>query len=207
MPRDFDMRSPSAPRIWPWLNSRRNGSFCSTRPMSRIALVQKRLYSRCITACSAPPVYWSTGVQASTSARVDRARPRRRATGSGTSTTTNRRTCPSCRSRAAPGRRSVGQVVSQERQVVVERVVAAALVVDGLGQAAPAGRRPARARSRRPVAVDDRDRRAPVALAADQPVAQSVGDLGLGLARALASFGDDGLAALVGRHARRTRRC
>ena len=49
------------------------------------------------------------------------------------------------------------------------------------------------------LAVDDRDRRAPVALAADQPVAQAVGDRRLGPA-ALGQPGDDRRAALVGRH-------
>ena len=32
LPRDFDMRSPSAPRIWPWLNSRLNGSSSEISP-------------------------------------------------------------------------------------------------------------------------------------------------------------------------------
>ena len=47
-------------------------------------------------------------------------------------------------------------------------------------------------------AVDDRDRRAPVALAADQPVAQAVGDRRLALALLL-QRGDDPPSALVGR--------
>ncbi len=85
-----------------------------------------------------------------------------------------------------------------ERQVVVERVVAAALVVDGLGQA---HRQVGVGHGHDPVdrAVDDRERRAPVALAADQPVAQPVGDLGLGLAGGRELL-DDRLAAVVGRH-------
>ena len=41
--------------------------------MSAIALVKKRAYSRCMTACSAPPVYWSTGVQRVGHRAVDRA--------------------------------------------------------------------------------------------------------------------------------------
>jgi hypothetical protein len=48
--------------------------------------------------------------------------------------------------------------------------------------------------------VDDRDRRAPVALAADQPVAQAIRDGGPALARAL-EVADDPPAALVGRQA------
>ena len=41
----------------PWLNSLAYGSSKSTKPMSRRALVKKRAYSKCITACSMPPVY------------------------------------------------------------------------------------------------------------------------------------------------------
>ena len=51
--------------------------------MSRIALVKKRAYSRCITACSAPPVYWSTGSQRSTIAGSTGPSLVVRATGSG----------------------------------------------------------------------------------------------------------------------------
>jgi len=32
-------------------------------PQSRMALVKKRVYIRCMVACSMPPVYWSTGSQ------------------------------------------------------------------------------------------------------------------------------------------------
>ncbi len=32
-----------------------------------MALVKKRVYRRCMVACSMPPVYWSTGVHCSTS--------------------------------------------------------------------------------------------------------------------------------------------
>ena len=69
LPRDLLIRSPSAPRIWPWLNRRMNGSRSRTSPTSAIAFVKNRLYIRCMTACSAPPVYWSTGVQRSVMAR------------------------------------------------------------------------------------------------------------------------------------------
>ena len=33
----------------------------ATRPISRIALVKKRVYSRCMVACSTPPVYLVDG--------------------------------------------------------------------------------------------------------------------------------------------------
>ena len=75
------IRSPlrGSPRIMPWLNSASIGSsnrlvvsrpiasaaafVASKMPQSRIALVKKRVYIRCIVACSMPPVYWSTGSQ------------------------------------------------------------------------------------------------------------------------------------------------
>ena len=63
-PRDLLIFAPSA-MMWPWLYSRRNGSPKFSSPMSRNALVKNRAYIRCMTACSAPPVYWSTGAHAS----------------------------------------------------------------------------------------------------------------------------------------------
>jgi hypothetical protein len=42
LPRDLLIRSPSAPRIWPWLKSFLNGSRSWTRPRSAMALVKKR---------------------------------------------------------------------------------------------------------------------------------------------------------------------
>ena len=42
LPRDFDIRSPSMPRIWPWLKTFLQGSFCWTSPMSRIIFVNSR---------------------------------------------------------------------------------------------------------------------------------------------------------------------
>jgi hypothetical protein len=42
-------------RIMPWLISRWNGSAVETWPRSNSTLCQKREYSRCSTACSAPP--------------------------------------------------------------------------------------------------------------------------------------------------------
>mmetsp|Transcript_19399 Transcript_19399/g.65938 ORF Transcript_19399/g.65938 Transcript_19399/m.65938 type:complete len:344 (+) Transcript_19399:1132-2163(+) len=52
-----------SPRIMPWLTSFWKGSFVDTTPMSYSTLCQKRAYSRCSTACSAPPTYRSTGIQ------------------------------------------------------------------------------------------------------------------------------------------------
>src|SRR6476620_6455367 len=46
--------------MYPWLNSRRNGSSLVTWPRSYSALCQNREYSRCSTACSTPPTYRST---------------------------------------------------------------------------------------------------------------------------------------------------
>ena len=48
----------------PWLRRRRKGSWKGTSPASYITRVQKRAYSRCSTACSAPP---RTGRRASSS--------------------------------------------------------------------------------------------------------------------------------------------
>ena len=51
------------------MNRRTKGSSKSSRPRSRIAFVKKRAYSRCMTACSTPPVYWSTGAHVATASR------------------------------------------------------------------------------------------------------------------------------------------
>ena len=63
LPRDLLMRWWSAPRICPWLRSATKGSSKDRWPMSRSAFTKKREYIRCSTACSAPPVYRSTGIQ------------------------------------------------------------------------------------------------------------------------------------------------
>ncbi|CFN68353.1 Uncharacterised protein [Bordetella pertussis] len=47
----------------PWHSSLVKGSSKLSRPRSRMTLVQKRAYSRCSTACSMPPMYWSIGIQ------------------------------------------------------------------------------------------------------------------------------------------------
>ena len=109
--------------------------------------------------------------------RVERHVGSRGSTGSAGSTTRSRRTCPSCRCRASPGSPQLGHGD-------VDPVLAAAERRRALGREVEAvGRRQADRQlvvghgdlaARR--AVDDRDRRAPVALARDQPVAQAVVD-------------------------------
>src|SRR5437764_14808145 len=46
-----------------------NGSSISIYPHCFSARMKKREYSRCKTACSTPPIYWSTGIQYSAAAR------------------------------------------------------------------------------------------------------------------------------------------
>ena len=60
LPRDFDIFAPSL-TIMPWARKRRNGSSNGTNPMSCRAIVTKRAYIRCRTACSLPPMYDATG--------------------------------------------------------------------------------------------------------------------------------------------------
>ena len=128
------------------------------------------------------------------------------ATGSATSTRSCRRRCPWCPSRAAPGRRSWG------------RWWAGTTRPSPAGCRHPAGSRspPAAAPAARSsgtgtmpqsaAAVDDRDGRAPGALAAHQPVADAVGDGGAGLA-ARRQVRHDGGEALGPGHAAVRRRC
>jgi hypothetical protein len=65
LPRDLDMAAPCMITV-PWFSSEVNGSVKPTRPRSYSTLVKKRAYSRCRMACSIPPVYWCTGIQAAT---------------------------------------------------------------------------------------------------------------------------------------------
>ena len=178
LPFDLDILSPPR-RIIPWVNSRVNGSRSSlgATPRSASALVKKRAYIRWRMACSTPPMYWSTGIQRLGRGLARRARSRSRARRSAGSTTTSRRTCPWCRSPAAPDRRTTGRwcagsprgaqgrLAGGQELDVVGRQHRQLVVGDGHDAA--------------PVAVDDRDRAAPEALAADQPVAQAVVDLAL----------------------------
>ena len=60
LPRLFDIFAPSL-MISPCLRKRANGSSKSMSPRSCSTIVMKRLYSRCSTACSSPPMYMSTG--------------------------------------------------------------------------------------------------------------------------------------------------
>ena len=116
-----------------------------------------------------PPIYWSTGSQRSTAARSVGVSARARR--SGRNTRTNRRTCPSCRSRA--GRLAAGGAVDRfPRRVPLQRI-ARLVEADIVGQAdrqvlfllrhhAAIG------------AVDDRNRTAPIALTGEAPVAQAI---------------------------------
>src|SRR5690625_3881175 len=61
LPRDLLIFSLFDPKIIPWLNNFWNGSFVGTTPISYKNLCQKRAYNKCNTACSAPPIYRSTG--------------------------------------------------------------------------------------------------------------------------------------------------
>ena len=62
LPFDLDIFAPSRVII-PCVNSRANGSWKSSSPMSASAFTKKRAYIRCRIACSTPPMYWSTGIQ------------------------------------------------------------------------------------------------------------------------------------------------
>ncbi len=55
LPLLLDIFWPSPAQIIPWLRSTGNGSMKLISPASNITLVHIRAYSRCITACSAPP--------------------------------------------------------------------------------------------------------------------------------------------------------
>ena len=113
-------------------------------------------------------------------ARSRRARartPPRRSAGrrSAGSTRTSRRTCPSCRSRGAPARRTSGtsSAPSPRRPRAASAPSAGSPRSSGSTTGSSVVRHrhePAR------VAGDHRDRAAPVALARDQPVAQAVRD-------------------------------
>ena len=102
------------------------------------------------------------------------------------STRTSRRTCPSCRPRASPGLPHCGQAHVQPLLVGGERRHALRPVVLDVGEqhrqlVLGDGHRAA------VVAVDDRDRAAPVALPREAPVAQAVGDRRLARAPARAA--------------------
>src|SRR3990167_7820183 len=62
LPRDFDMTSPSF-KTMPWVSNFWNGSEKSNRARSCRNFVKNLEYRRCNTACSMPPIYWSTGIQ------------------------------------------------------------------------------------------------------------------------------------------------
>ena len=68
LPLDFDIFAPSL-TIVPWARNRVNGSVNSRYPKSCSAIVIKREYMRCSTACSLPPMYEFTGSHLADTAR------------------------------------------------------------------------------------------------------------------------------------------
>ena len=164
----------------PWVNRRWNGSRSSAgaRPRSASALVKNRAYIRCSTACSAPPMYWSTGIHWRD--RVER---------NGASVVPRVAEAQEVPGRVdegvhgvglahAPGPPHVGHVVlrkpswycSGDSPVGRNSTSSGASTgswSSGTGDHAVVG------------AVDDRDRAAPEPLAGQQPVAQAEVDLAL----------------------------
>jgi hypothetical protein len=55
LPFDFDILAPSF-TMWPWARNFRKGSSKGSWPRSWSTIAMKRLYSRCNTACSLPPM-------------------------------------------------------------------------------------------------------------------------------------------------------
>ncbi len=106
--------------------------------------------------------------------------------------------CRACRFRAGPGQPHFGQSTLFQLGMAIERI-AGNIEADVLGQhhRQLVARHPDRPAL---IAMDDRDRRAPIALARNAPVAQAI--LGLALAPA-GGFGalDDLGGCLVGRQA------
>ena len=90
----------------------------------------------------------------------------------------NRRTCPSCRSRAGPPCRTSGNRHASTSDAGRADCRACRSVTSSGSLTGRSGRRHRHDAAR--LAVDDRDRAAPVALARDAPVAQAVVDLALG---------------------------
>ena len=122
---------------------------------------------------------------------IERAVGVARASSSGRSTRTSRRRCPSCRCPAWPGRRTCGQSTFTQSVAAASGEVpfgarSAPRQVGQLDRQLVVGHRHLAAGG----AVDDRDRAAPVALPAQQPVPQPEGDRALADAVVL-QLGDD----------------
>ena len=188
LPFDFDIFSPSR-RIMPWVNRRWNGSRsrCGTRPRSDSALVKKRAYMRCSTACSAPPMYWSTGSHlAISSERNGTPAVAIRAAAVGEAQVVPGRVDERVHRVGLPAGRPAARRARRVEEPVVEgeRRLAGGSELDVVGSE---HRQLVLGHRLQPavVAVDDRDRATPEPLAAQQPVAQPVGDLGLADALAL----------------------
>ena len=157
--------------------------------MSASAFTKKRAYIRCRIACSTPPMYWSTGIQRSRTSRSHAASS----------------LLASHVAQEVPGRvdERVHRVRLAARRAAADRARRVHPVLRrGQRRAALAARSPRRraaATGRSSsgtghdavlVAVDDRDRAAPVALAREQPVAQAVVDRAVALALAVEPVDD-----------------
>ena len=160
--------------------------------MSASALTKKREYIRCRIACSTPPMYWSTGIQPARHLTV----PRRPVV-----------------MRVAVAHVVPARVDERVHGVGLARAGAAARRASGVHPVLGSGQRRAASRlvvldvrqhDRQVVfghrdhaallAVDDRDRAAPVPLARDQPVAQLVADREVALALPVEPLHDRPLA-------------
>ena len=64
LPLDLDILAPSLSTM-PWVSKFSKGSSQEHIPKSYNTFVKNRAYMRWSIACSTPPMYWSTGIQAS----------------------------------------------------------------------------------------------------------------------------------------------
>ena len=154
----------------PWVNRPANGSSMSRWPVfvmaraiePRVEQMQDRMLDAADILVDRQPVVGRCGID----------RRRRHAGGrSARNTRRNRRRCPWCRSRAARARR-IGAGDMLPGRMMVERIA-------GLVEGHIVGQRDRQVRLRHRhdaarLAMDDRDRAAPVALARNAPVAQPV---------------------------------
>ena len=110
LPFDFDIARPSR-RIMPWQNSCAKGSRTSfgARPMSPEGAGEEAGVEEVQDRVRDPADVLVDGHEVPRRLHVDRLDRRPRGCRSAGSTTTSRRRCPSCRSRASPGRHSAGR--------------------------------------------------------------------------------------------------
>ena len=180
--RDLLIFAPSLVTI-PCVNSAWNGSWKSRWPRSASALVKKRAYIRCRIACSTPPMYWSTGIHSRSAAGSQAAWSLRgvavaQEVPGGVHERVHRVGLAPRRPAAVGAARCDPVLGRRQRRAALRRVV---LDVRQLDRQLVVGHRHHAAA----LAVDDRDRAAPVALARDEPVAQPVVDRRVALALAV----------------------